>query len=119
MEPKELDGKYSELIEDVKTNDYYDIDLTNRTNVYMCENAHFTKTRDIDPGVTPFMHTCPQCGDFAKSSFYKDSHPSEPPTQEWYRPSLDECRELNVTLKHSDSILEHVFNGGLLCRDIK
>ncbi len=110
----EIEFKYIQLMEDVKTNEYYTrINLTNRTNVYTCKNGHLTKTRDIDAGVTPFMHECKTCGEIATSSFYTDTHPELQPVQEWYRPSLEEV------LRMSEGMREHILSGGLDVRDIK
>lgn len=89
----------------------------NKVNCYVCTNCnHITKTIDVDDGVTPFMHTCEECGQLAHSTFYKDIIPQEKPTQEWYRPSLKE------TLKwrsKNTQMLEHILNGGLDVRPIK
>src|SRR5690606_33264246 len=106
----DIEIKYLQLMEDIKTNNYYKIDLTNRTNVYTCKNGHLTKTRDVDPGVTPFFHSCKTCREIAKSSFYADTHPELKAIQEWYRPSLEEV------LKMSDGMREHVLSGGLEVR---
>lgn len=96
----------------VNEDDYYKIDLTNRVNCYRCRCGHITKTRDIDPGVTPFMFKCQKCGDYAQSTMYKDIAPNQEPTIEWYRPSI----EVLLKLRKRDEVLEHVFNGGLLDR---
>ena len=89
-------------------------DQNGRVNCYACRHCgHITKTVHADSGVTPFMHACEQCGEFAQSSFYKDIAPEQQPTQEWFRPTLDEC------LKMKDFVLlEHILNGGLDWRKI-
>ena len=88
----------------------------NRVNCYVCPNCkHITKTIDVDDGVTPFMNTCEICGQFAKSTMYKDIIPWEKPTQEWYRPSLKET----LKWRKNESMLEHILNGGLDVRTIK
>lgn len=90
----------------------------NRINCYKCDRCGtITKTIDVDDGVTPFGHTCEYCGNpFATSTFYNDIAPNQRPTQEWYRPSLEE------TLKwrnKNESMLFHILNGGLDIRPIK
>lgn len=116
---KQIRSSYSRLIEDVKSKDFYtSIDLTNRVNCYSCSKCgHITKTKDVDAGVTPFMHSCESCGGDAKSSFYHDIFPAKAPTQEWYRPSLEEVLSLNKSGKAS--LLEHILMGGLCSRPIK
>ena len=75
----------------------------------MCKCGHITKTKDVDPGVTPFFHTCEKCGSMARSTFYTDIVPDKQPTEEWYRPTLEE------TLKMTDNpgLVDHILNGGL------
>lgn len=90
----------------------------NRVNCYKCDRCGtITKTIDVDDGVTPFGHTCEHCGNpFATSTFYNDIAPKQRPTQEWYRPSLEE------TLKwrsKNESMMNHILNGGLDVRPIK
>lgn len=111
---REVEKRYSKLLKDVETNDYYKIDLTNRVNCYVCECGHVTKTKDIDPGVTPFFHRCERCGIPAKSTFYKDIIPDQPPTEEWYRPTLKEA----FKMRKNPEMLDHVLSGGLVIRKI-
>lgn len=117
-EPREskrsVTEKYLNLINDVDTNDFYDIDLTNRVNCYVCPCGHITKTKDVDAGVTPFMFTCEACGNVAQSTFYKDIIPDKPHTIEWYRPNLKET----LKLRKNPGTLEHVLAGGLMDRKI-
>lgn len=109
-----IEGAYSNLLKEVKTDDFYTkIDLTNRVNVYMCPNNHIMKTKDIDPGVTPFMIACNQCKEFSRSSFYRDVFPEIEPTMEWYRPSLEEFM-LNQDNPFYDR--DHLLKGGLMLR---
>lgn len=117
MTKKEIRKKYAETLKLVETNESYaKVDLTNRTNCYVCHNCfHITKTRDIDKGVTPFMFPCEECKKLAYSVLYKDMLPSKEPTIEWYRPSLKEC----FKLRKDQGTLNHIFNGGLLSRKIK
>lgn len=85
-----------------------------RVNCYTCQHCgHITKTVHADRGVTPFMHACEQCGEFALSSSYNDIAPSAQPTQEWFRPTLDECLKMKDVV-----LLEHILNGGLDWRKI-
>ncbi len=71
---REVKKRYNKLMNDVKTKDFYKVDLTNRVNCYVCDCGHITKTKDIDSGVTPFTFTCEKCKGTAKSTFYNDYH---------------------------------------------
>lgn len=115
MEPKEIETKYSKLLKDVETNDFYKIDLTNRVNCYKCPECDIiTKTIDIDAGVTPSMHRCEVCGGFANSTFYRDIAPHQKPTQEWYRPTFEQVKKMK-----NPRMIEHILMGGLDNRKIK
>ena len=95
--------------------DYYKNDNPNGINCYVCDKCgHITKTIDTAPGVTPFLHDCEVCGEFARSTFYKDIIPDQEPTQEWFRPTLEECYEMEC-----EACLEHILNGGLDVRTIE
>lgn len=113
MEKNHKIKKYKALIKDVKENDFYDIDLTNRVNIYTCPDGHITKTKDVDAGVTPFVHICGECGKIAESSMYRDVAPLIEVSEEWYRPSLEETLKIK-----DDDELSHVLQGGLLNRKI-
>jgi len=116
LSKKQVESRYEKLLQRVKEDGYYDIDLTDRTNAYNCEVCgHRFITKDVDPGCTPFMHNCEKCGIMSKSEFYENPESSEKATQEWYRPSLEEC----IKLRKDIGILNHVFNGGLLNRLVK
>ncbi len=106
--------KYSELLNDVATNDFYKKDSSKVINVYTCPDGHITKTVDIDTGVTPFLHKCSKCNKWGNSSFYNDIAPNEEPVEEWYRPTLAET----LKLVNNTALLDHVLKGGLLCRKI-
>lgn len=81
-----------------------------RKNAYECEDCgSYIVTVDREPGVTPFMVGCGNCGAMAKSKFYRVQAYLEP-THEWYRP------ETLAGLK--GGVREHVENGGLLLRQI-
>lgn len=112
---REIVKKYNALLAAVRENDFYKIDLINRVNCYTCQDDHVTKTRDVDPGVTPMFHKCGTCGKDATSSFFIDVAPDQEPTQEWYRPTLKEVAKM----KNQPNLLHHIFNGGLLVRPIK
>lgn len=113
---REIERRYNKLMNDVKTLDYYKIDLSNRVNCYTCQSCgHITKTRDIDAGVTPFMFLCEKCNKTAYSSFFEDIAPNQEPTIEWYRPDLKQIMKMR---KKDNGILEHIFNGGLDYRKI-
>lgn len=115
MTKNHITKKYKSLLKKVETDDFYTkIDLTIRVNCYTCQFCNrITKTKDIDSGVTPFIHSCAYCNGFAHSSMYNDLAPHLKPVEEWYRPSLEE------TLKLSPGSLDHVLQGGLLNRKIQ
>jgi hypothetical protein len=112
---RSIERKYNKLMEDVSTNDFYKVDLTKRVNCYTCKCGHITKTKDVDPGVTPFLFKCESCGELAQSTFYTDIAIYKEPTIEWYRPDLKE------TMKHRNHpvTLDHILNGGLLDRKVQ
>jgi hypothetical protein len=113
MEAEKIRKEYNEMLKLVK-NRLGEV-KENRVNCYFCKKCgHITKTVDIDAGVTPFMHECEKCGELAISSFYKDIAPNSSPTQEWYRPTLEESLKIK-----SDGLLRHIFSGGLNIRKIK
>lgn len=112
---REVQRKYEKLMHDVATSDYYKVDLTNRVNCYRCGCGHVTKTKDIDPGVTPMSINCESCNSSAYSSFYSDVAHFQKPTQEWYRPTLSEC----LKMRNKPAVLDHVLMGGLMKRPIK
>lgn len=112
---REIIRKYNKLMNDVKSSDYYKIDVTNRVNCYTCHKCgHITKTKDIDPGVIPFMFSCEKCGGTAYSSFFKDIASDKQPTIEWYRPTLKQV----LKMMKKESMLDHIFSGGLDYRKI-
>ena len=112
---RELTKSYNTLIERVKNEDFYKIDLTNRVNCYSCSCGHITKTIDIDAGVTPMMFSCEDCGGMARSNFYKDIAPLQEPTIEWYRPDLRQA----LRMRKNQGLLGHILQGGLAHRKIK
>ncbi len=112
---REVKRRYLNLMQRVAKDDYYKIDLTNRTNCYVCESCgHTTKTKDIDAGCTPMMFDCERCKGTARSMFYKDFAPDKEPTFEWYRPTLKEI----MKYRRRPDMLDHIFNGGLCYRKI-
>lgn len=114
MKKIQIIKKYNKLIEDVKTDDFYKVDLTNRVNCYRCSCGHITKTKDVDAGVTPFIIRCEECGSEAQSSFFKDIAPNQEPTLEWYRPSIEEV----LKFRNNEEMLDHILKGGLAKRNI-
>ncbi len=117
MTNKQIALRYAALIKEVATVDFYKVDLTNRVNCYTCDVCNrITKTIDRDAGVTPMFHACENCRHpRARSSFYSDISPHLNPSQEWYRPTLDEV----LKMKNESALVEHVLSGGLLVRGIK
>lgn len=114
LSQREIERKYNKLLNDVKSNEFNDIDLTNRVNCYVCRCQHITKTKDVDAGVTPFLHRCEKCGELARSTFYKDIAPEQQPTQEWYRPTLKQV----LKMKNNEELLNHILQGGLIIRNV-
>lgn len=97
-------------IEEIRAKALEYCDTTGRRNAYECEECgSYIVTVDREPGVTPFMVSCGNCGAFAKSKFYRVQSYLEP-THEWYRPeTLDDLKDWER---------QHVENGGLLLRAI-
>lgn len=112
---REVQRKYQKLMHDVATSDYYKVDLANRVNCYRCGCGHITKTKDVAAGVTPMSINCESCKSSAYSSFYSDVAPAQNPTQEWYRPTLEQA----LKMRNKPWELDHVLSGGLLKRPIK
>lgn len=85
-------------------------------NVYTCQTCHQRLvTVDRDDGVTPMFLGCTsgnRCEYPMISAGYQCDQ-TEPPTHEWYRPSLKNAR------RRGPSMLEHVKLGGLDIRPIK
>lgn len=112
---REIEKGYKKMLDidelkgDVKKND---------VNCYTCECGHITKTIDVDKGVTPFMHQCEKCDSFAKSSFYNDIAPHIEPTQEWYRPTLEQVIKMRKN-KFGQAMIDHILQGGLDVRNIE
>jgi hypothetical protein len=106
---KEIEKRFNKLLDEVKTNDFYKVDLTGRVNCYKCRCGHITKTKDIDAGVTPFIFNCEKCGKNSFSTFYKDIAPAQKPTFEWYRPALEQVLKMGK----NPALLEHILDGGL------
>lgn len=112
---RQVERQYNKLLQDVATKEFYtSIDLSNRVNCYVCNCGHITKTKDVDAGVTPFIHSCEKCGGEARSTFYRDIAPDQQPTQEWYRPSLKQT----FKMRSKPGMVEHILMGGLDVRKI-
>lgn len=81
-----------------------------RLNAYQCERCDsYAVTIDREPGVTPFITMCGNCGGNAQSAMYRvGSH--HLPTHEWVRPKPIEG--LNA------GTIDHIRNGGLIMRPI-
>lgn len=81
-----------------------------RKNAYECEACgSYIITIDRDPGVTPFMVKCENCGGMASSKFYRVQDYLDP-THEWYRPA---------SLAGIDKgYYDHIERGGLILRSI-
>lgn len=114
---RQVERDYNELMERVKTLPYYQIDLSNRVNCYICTNekcGHITKTRDVDVGTTPAFFRCEMCDARARTSFYKDIAPDQKPTYEWYRPDFQRFKKV----RGDSGIYGHLIAGGLEYRPI-
>ena len=109
---REVTKKYNAMIEMMANEPEND----NLVNIYICSTGHKTVTKDVDKGVTPFMHECDECGKLAKSSMYQVRQDSFP-TQEWYRPTLKQCLKMRKK-ENAEALLDHIFQGGLEIRKI-
>lgn len=82
-----------------------------RKNAYECERCgSYIVTIDRDPGVTPFIVRCGNCGNEATSKFYRVQDWLSP-THEWYRPETLEGVE--------PCFFPHLEKGGLLLRPVE
>lgn len=96
-------------------------------NAYTCQACGRTiVTVDRDVGVTPAMLACgyvrevldgeprgrAACGGHMMSHWYR-SLPGDEPGYEWYRPTLQEAREVD---RRAPGSLRHVQDGGLFIR---
>ena len=109
MKKSELIEKYIEIVKH-----YEDKDAHTKGNVYICVACEkVTMTVYKDAGVTPFMLKCHHCGEFARSTMGAVNPMDLPVRGVWYRPDLDEF------LKVSQSEQEHVYQGGLLYRELE
>ncbi|SCY94463.1 hypothetical protein SAMN02927903_03029 [Flavobacterium caeni] len=114
---REIERRYNKLLQDVATNKYYKVDLTNRVNCYTCRHpkcGHITKTKDIAPGVTPMFYECEKCHFQAVSSMYNDIAPDQEPTFVWDRPTLSET----MKFRKKPTLLDHILRGGLVVRKV-
>lgn len=107
------------VIEELKAKEY------GKINVYCCELGHQTVTVDRQPGVTPFLISCPACKKTgitteAHSAMYKCDQ-SLKPTHEFYRPTPAELEEMSKTMSTDEYLdeLQHLDKGGLSFREIK
>lgn len=114
---RQVEKDYQNLMRDVATKEFYQIDLTNRRNTYVCDkNSHAIVTIDRHAGVTPMFILCPHCSGRAESKFYNGGIPGVEPSHEWYRPTLKDCLKMR---NKNESLLDHVLNGGLVFREIE
>lgn len=85
-------------------------------NTYTCRDcAGRIVTVNRDEGTTPFTVLCRAkvgCKGYMTSGFYRGDQ-SEPPTYEWFRPSLRAAK------RQGPDMVEHVRLGGLDLRPIK
>lgn len=110
---REVERRYSKLMDSVKNDDYYKFNPDTVINNYVCTSCqHITKTKSVDVGVIPMMFTCEKCKKQAKSTFFKDYAPSQKATIEWYRPTLQQV----LKMRNKPWELEHVLKGGLAYR---
>jgi len=112
MTVEEIKAQYAHSVE------YYSTHVKRGVNCYTCPSCkHITKTIDVDAGVTPFMHLCEQCKkELGQSSMYKDIAPNQQPTEEWYRPTLEEVLEMHKAGDYN--MVSHIVRGGLHQRKI-
>lgn len=82
-----------------------------KKNHYRCRDCHFQiVTIDREPGVTPFLIKCDNCGGEAQSSGYRNVPAFIAVTHEWYRPDTFDGL--------SGAVIDHIKNGGLIKRPI-
>jgi hypothetical protein len=86
-----------------------------KINNYVCrECSGRIVTVNRDDGTTPFRLLCRVrygCMGLMQSTFYRCDQ-SEPPTHEWFKPSLKWAR------RKGPDMLQHVKMGGLALRDV-
>lgn len=114
---RQVERDYKTLMDKVKNDPYYQIDLSNRVNCYTCVNkecGHITKTKDVDAGTTPMYFYCEMCNSRAVSSFYNDLAPDQKPSYEWYRPDFKRFKKV----RGNHGIYNHLIAGGLEFRQI-
>lgn len=109
---KQIETEYAKMVQ--QNNKPVD---ENRVNCYKCDHCkNVTKTIDVDNGVTPMLIGCDNCGQMAKSTFYTDIVPGQPPTKEWYRPTLEKVMKMHR--RGYTNLMDHVLNGGLDIRPV-
>lgn len=80
-------------------------------NKYECGCGHNVVTIDKDSGSTRFFIPCPDCGDWAYSSYYTCDQELVP-THEWYSPEDSELPAF------APDVQEYCRQGGLVLREI-
>lgn len=81
-----------------------------RRNAYECERCYaYIVTVDREPGVTPFLTKCGNCGAMAQSKMYRVAE-CLAATHEWYRPDTVEGLGAHT--------IDHLRKGGLILRAI-
>jgi hypothetical protein len=106
---KEIEKRYNAMLDN-----YPEPVKDNKVNCYVCPCSQITKTIDVHPGVTPAMMICENCGNMARSTWYKDIAPHQGITQKYYRPSLKAV--LKMHRRGFPEVVEHILLGGLLAR---
>jgi hypothetical protein len=91
-----------------------------KVNAYVCEACNFSKwTVNLNTGTTPFLTSCPKCGQMAQSCFYRLGFApgkrviSVTPAWAWYRPTREELWAMG-----NAETMRHVLGGGLLCQPL-
>lgn len=74
-----------------------------------CNNYKVTLYKD--KGVTPFIMRCKCGGDMMHTKSSKQAPPSYVKVHNWVRPSLEQ------TMSLSESMRNHILNGGLILED--
>ena len=112
IQKENIEKRYNELVKEIEGKRMYDGRGT--VDRYTCDTCgHIIYTTYRDKGVTPFTIKCTRCGGtkYHDKTYDKKTVPSYVMVMDWYRPSLEDV------LKMSDSMIEHVLNGGLVLED--
>lgn len=112
MTREQIEKRYNELVSKIEEMRMYDGRGT--VDRYICDTCGcMLHTTYKDKGVTPFTMRCPKCNGtmYHKQTFRKETVPDWVEVKNWYRPTLEQI------LQESQSVIEHILNGGLLLEE--